>query len=478
MKNPEFGTIVRIGVTLLLVAGRAVSAEDTLRPFWQVAQARKPVPGAPQYSAVTVRNLRPHPCLSAKEPDPYDTLRMIQEFHVTRLEWTYQLDPPFVAQLKTLGLTVGGALEDDSGSASKLGRVTGKDGQLVTHRWFPRDRLVGCANAPEFRRAWLEEAKRNVDAGVDLIQQDDPQMAARCDPPYCYCQYCQQAFAAYRQKHGPLADYEQFQRDSILAFHQEMHRQLDAYAGRHIPFSHNSAIRFHGKPDWTNPAFDFINGELDARNLAPTTFCQAVTAANDIPLVFCFRDTAVLDNRRFLALTYATGTWMMLPWDVFMPGNAPRYFGSAADYADLSGFVRANAGYLDGYEAAATTAVGLPQGAAALAIEAGSGQAYAWVRARPGEPDAPVVIHLLEWAQTGQPFVLRVRTAGLGNRPLVAKLRVPVAYNEPTHAKAQATRDFSSLAQESVLPLTIAGGDATAHIPALHPWGIMVLEPR
>src|SRR5438093_9468865 len=31
---------------------------------------------------------------------------------------------------------------------------------FATHKWFPKDRLVECANAPEFQAAWRAEAKR------------------------------------------------------------------------------------------------------------------------------------------------------------------------------------------------------------------------------------------------------------------------------------------------------------------------------
>jgi hypothetical protein len=63
------------------------------------------VPGAPKYSDVIVRNLHPHPH-PGRKPDPYDTLRMIREFHVTRLEWIYSLDAGFARELKAMGPTV------------------------------------------------------------------------------------------------------------------------------------------------------------------------------------------------------------------------------------------------------------------------------------------------------------------------------------------------------------------------------------
>jgi hypothetical protein len=197
-----------------------------------------------------------------------------------------------------------------------------------------------------------------------------------------------------------------------------MHRELDAYAGRHIPFSDNDEIGFHGKFSFTQSAFDFVNCEIDAKNIEPSRFYRTVTEAAGVPLVFQYRETSVEANRRFLALTYATGTWMMMPWDVYMPHDAPRYFGKAEDYTDLSGFVRGNADVLDGYEDAAAVGKGIQDaryGAVApLSIEGGSGEVYAFARARPGIADAPVVIHVIEWAKQAKPMTLRLHGAELG----------------------------------------------------------------
>ena len=46
------------------------------------------------------------------------------------------------------------------------------------------------------------------------------------------------------------------------------------------------------------------------------------------------------------------GGLMMVPWDVWQKnGGGPRYFGTAADYADLYGLIRALPELFDGYEA-------------------------------------------------------------------------------------------------------------------------------
>ena len=103
--------------------------------------------------------------------------------------------------------------------------------------------------------------------------------------------------------------------------------------------------------------------------------------------------------------------------------------------------------YLDGYEAAAATGAGIKDtrygNNPPATIEGGTGQACAFVRARPGDANAPIVIHLVEYGGAPKPFTLRLRTAAFGDRPLIARLRLPVAYDAEQHRKAQETGDFS-----------------------------------
>jgi hypothetical protein len=259
-----------------------------------------------------------------------------------------------------------------------------------------------------------------------------------------------------------------------------MHRALDAYAGRHIPFSHNSTVGFSAKADWVSPAFDYINAEIDGKNTDPPRFQAVLAAAGGMPMVFSHRETDVKKNRRFLALTYATGTWMMLPWDVFMVGGQPRYFGTAAEYADLSGFVRANQKYLDGYEGAAVAGPGMSEAgnpaASGLRIEGGSGEVFAFARARPGESESPVVIHVLDNADEPKPCTISVRMARFGSDEAVAHLLEPKPYAVEEHERAQKSGDFSPLVEEQAVDTTIADGWLRVALPAQHPWGLLVIS--
>ena len=370
-------SLVGMGAAWML-AGNPLLAGDASQ-LWEVAKPTVVVPGAPRHSDVSMRSLRPHP---AKPGDPRDTLATAQEFHLTRLEWTYEMDAAFVKKAKALGLTVGGALEDESSDASgskEFGRVTGQDGKLKKHKWFPEGRWVGCANAPEFMEATLYQARKQVDAGIDVMQQDDPSMAVHCVPPYCYCDYCKTAYVEYQKTHGQNASYDQFQKDSIVAFHKEMHRRLDAYAGRHIPFSNNTGIVRYGTLGWAASAFDYVLAEIDAPDVQPARLCKVIPAAQGVPLSFQFRDPSEQEERRGLAIFYALGTTMLMPWDVYL-NNSNRYFGSPVEYADLSGFIRANATYLDNYEDAAAAGPGIKEtryGAGRpIEIKGGSGQVF------------------------------------------------------------------------------------------------------
>jgi len=58
-------------------------------------------------------------------------------------------------------------------------------------------------------------------------------------------------------------------------------------------------------------------------------------------------------TRAVIGHAYAMGGWLAAPYDLFIGAGIPRYFGKPEDFADLYGFIRANARYLDGFERAA-----------------------------------------------------------------------------------------------------------------------------
>ena len=92
---------------------------------------------------------------------------------------------------------------------------------------------------------------------------------------------------------------------------------------------------------------------------------QANTArALGIGFVPSLKPRSLPENRVAIAFFYALGGQPMVPWDVYdgndEQGKAKRFFGAAADYADLYAFVRANATLFDGTETTPVVGVVVP----------------------------------------------------------------------------------------------------------------------
>jgi hypothetical protein len=207
-------------------------------------------------------------------------------------------------------------------------------------------------------------------------------------------------------------------------------------------------------------------------------------------------------TRAVIGYAYAMGGWLAAPYDLFIDAGIPRYFGKPEDFADLYGFIRANARYLDGFERAAYAGAWLGDRTSGnvLRIEGGSGGVYAFARTKPNEPEAPIVIHLVDWGeelefvegrfrdQTGfnstfykrgdqAPFRLKVRMANCyGDRSFTARLLTPPAYDEETHWRAERTGDYSALSECRPIAFKTPSESAEFPIPKLDPYALLVLE--
>ena len=207
-------------------------------------------------------------------------------------------------------------------------------------------------------------------------------------------------------------------------------------------------------------------------------------------------------TRAVIGYTYAMGGWLAAPYDLFIGAGIPRYFGKPEDYADLYGFIRANTKYLDGLERAAYAGAWLGDQTAGnvLVIEGGSGGVYAFARTTPNEPEAPIVIHLVDWGEELEfiegrfrdqagfnsvsykrgakaPFALKVRRANCyGARSFTARLLTPPPYDSETHWQAERTGDYSALSESRPIAFQTRGGYAEFQIPKLDPYALLVLQ--
>jgi hypothetical protein len=380
-------------------------------------------------------------------------------------------------------------------------------------------------NNPELERGYLEYLKRYIDAGAQIMQRDEPGgnlNATRWGG--CFCDHCMQGFRRYvarrttpgrraelgvgdiesfdyrehlRAAKAPVGDpfgrwdggelkklFVEFQTNATIEFHKRTRQALDEYAGRRIPFSCNNGVRRWSEIEF---GFDWAFGELAYGHATAHQIYRAMreAARHHRTQIVTMPKKGNYDNlqewerrtRQTIAMAYACGGHCMVPWDVYMPHDAPRYFGKPEQYADLFGFIRANRRYFDKYEEAAAAGHGVAghgeDGSAGVQI-VGSDTVSAMVRAVPGDRNAPVVVHLVDWSASPAAFTLKVDPARFfGDRPLELRLLRPQPYAKPDHDAAEETGDFRPLSEAVQLS---EGHVGSVEIPALRPWGMVVVE--
>jgi hypothetical protein len=280
------------------------------------------------------------------------------------------------------------------------------------------------------------------------------------------------AFARYQG--GELKElFVRFQTEATVAFHRRTRKALDDHAGRHVPMSCNNGVR-----RWTSieKEFDWVFGELSFGHARPQYLLEAMRTAAEhgriqvvtMPKKGDRKDPEAWQRRtrQTIAMAYACGGLCMVPWDVYMPHDAPRYFGTPEQYADLFWFARHCVG--DAFEEAAVAGPGVKETRygenSPVVLEGGNGKVWAIVRAKPGDSKASVTIHLVDWGEQSKPCHVKLRTASFfGGKPLVAGLKVP----QRKGADGGTVRHT---------PAIITGEFTVVEVPALNPWGILFVD--
>ncbi|MCK4627030.1 MAG: hypothetical protein KAV00_17085, partial [Phycisphaerae bacterium] len=319
------------------------------------------------------------------------------------------------------------------------------------------------------------------DGGADSLHVDDPHMNhAAVKWGGCYCKYCR----AKAKKLGKSV--KEIQKQSVGEFFSYIRKEIDKYAGRHVPISTNN---YGGNwKVYPYSLFDFGIAELPDKYAHPAKIRAKVAEARKLgkAQVFTFVSTDARHTRKVIATAYACGSHLIVPWDVYLkstPTGSERYFGKPKEYADLYGFVRANAALLDGYEDAAAAGKGISDSRyrvnppVSFRFKGGSGEVRAFVRAVPGSKDKPIVIHLVEWSDKPEPFMLTLsNNRFFKDKVLAIELLVPAAYDGKIHKAAEKSKNFTSLLRKTGVRWFTTDDFTDVRIPALSPWGILVIR--
>lgn len=450
----------------------SANADDAKTLAHVATKVNRPA-GFPRASDVCFSSRFKHP---ANDKDPHDTFRTAADFHATRFYWINGPDQAWFQEIKRRGYPFQGWLSTilpDTlfGNTREKGRILNEQGELVTGPWMRSWKgWWGCLNSPEYRAVYLDYVKMYLDAGADSLQMDDPgENYTAIQWGGCFCPHCQ-AKATRLGKSPP-----DIQQESTEEFYRWIRGEMDAYAKRHVPFSCNS---HPGNRYFLDATFDFGLEELPEKHAQAPLLYHAVRDAErrGKAQMFTFVSTRPPVTRATIALAYACGSQIIVPWDVYVGTGVPRYFGPPAEYADLYGFVRANAAYMDDYEDAACL---MPQTVderydrLPIAVRGGSQNLNLFVRAIPGRVDGPVVIHAVDADENPRSFRLGIQpTRFFGGRPVTVDLLLPAPYDRAAHEQAEQTKHYAAL---SVRQRLAAGYVTEFDVPSLSPWGLIVI---
>ena len=459
------------------------------------------------------------------EIDPFE---IIQDFHGTRFDWVYA-SGDFIKECKKRGYPTCHSTsaarpdihEDENTPTSyRVGRGVDIHGKPLIADWQNWNPAWGCVNKPDYQELIFHDVKFAIDAGADYLQFDDPDTSHMLDwggdkeDPQthgCFCPDCLAAFRRYLMKEVKPEDlaalgiddverfdykdyilggnrnttlrehYENSYRDAIESFWRAISARADRHAKRHFPIACNNG----SYTSWDSPhqLFDFAVGELSPYDPpSPQSLWRKALTIDRLKKeqIYTLRSTDPSYTRRVMCLAYALGSPFLAPWDVWIEGSE-RFFGKPRDYNDLYAFVRANADWLDGYEYAAGCGREIHDqwydDRPPVTVK-GNTDAYVFVRAVPGNPTAPVVVHLVDWGEDAKPFTLLVDPQRFfPDRELKFELLKPEQHKATDHEAAEASGDFSTFSlRVPVHPEAVAGG-FRLHIPRLDPWAMLIVSP-
>ncbi len=423
----------------------------------------------------------------------------------------------------------------------------------------PYSRASGCCSNAEFEALYIKALQTYTQAGATLIQRDEG-IGNAYRPRYggCFCDHCMRGFRQFlaadvsaaeltalgiadiatfdyrtrlRATGAPVGDvfsrwdggrlqqlFRKYQHEVSIGFMARTRRALSKGAGVEVAMSCNNGVHNF---DEIMQQYDWFFGELSRHHATPAFLYRTASQASALDRlqivtmpkkgghsVYVTPDGWERHTRQTIATSYAVGGICMVPWDVYMPNTmapdrkrsgTPRYFGKPEDYADLFGFIRGNAALLDGYEDAATIGPGLFETRWGrqfpVSIEDAE-DVYAFVRAKPEQASAPVVVHLVDWRDTPLPFKLRLRRgAFFADALLTVSLIVPAPFDSAQHRAAEAAAQqlrraagprplfapsqaqaFAGLSRTLNLTPLADGDELAVDVPALTPWAILVVS--
>ena len=324
-----------------------------------------------------------------------EAIRLIDQLHPTRLEWSYITESEQIRQIKERVPVFVAALN----TIFPRGNALSFEGDPILAPWMkPLDTPVQrrhymCQNNPEDGQFRIDQAQAMIAEDItESFQFDDwycnAQMLLFGDP--CFCEHCMKAFTAYlglpgsfnyhhylrrrgidhtgqlleMAKRGAVPmweDYIRFTDSTVTRYFRKLKKAMDRFAGHPASLSVNgSVLDFGGRIDTVTPFVDYFNGETP--DFSPDALLRMAEASRQrgIRQVVSFFPDVTASEFDFPAfvgrvnqaiiLCYCLGLLPLYPYDVYTGTNLPRWYGRWEDYRATYETVRSRPELFDEYE--------------------------------------------------------------------------------------------------------------------------------
>jgi hypothetical protein len=317
---------------------------------------------------------------------------------------------------------------------------------------------------------------------------------------------------SFKAPTGSLHDhFVRFQLDTTMEFFRWIRRELTAYNdGVPVGYTANNT----SFQNWEAPyfsLFDFCISEMMLQSANPGHIYERAQKARSLGKMQVFgtpktmgadydEEELVRLKQQVIATAYASGALASVPWDVFMQSvdGGERYFGKPEEFAPLFAMVRASHRYLDGYCTAGAAGLNIRDDryGEQFPVLTGdpSGGLCVFLRAVPGDAEAPVVVHLVDWGERRDgPVTLRLRRdAFFPDTPLTVTLREPLAHDAQAHLaaerRAQAMRApgerlgpaqsgaYEELVRQWHPTVAVDGEYTVVQLETVQPWTMLIVR--
>jgi hypothetical protein len=304
------------------------------------------------------------------------------EYQANRIVWTYAGNELLQDARVSRKIPVQCALEywvpmDHPQRNEMSCATTDKTGRSVFAEHPVFKRRFPDTNTKVWRDYALEKANELVFLGCSSFVQDVPAIMAITRNTRsvigdgCHSREGEDQFQTFKKKR-PDATYPDFMKQSVIEYHDWLHKAIRATAKAYDPnfdvyFSGNTsaASPAHLQEDsWFFPYFDYLQAEVfgdfshnnPQRTIAELARLLDVKDSRQHPVVLAVRsDTTRSDNVDYLRKTiisaYSFGMVPMIPWTANGLTDDPvnYYFGNPASFSDVFRTVRAWGNLLDGF---------------------------------------------------------------------------------------------------------------------------------